>query len=66
MFGMIVVEPPEGLPRVDHEFYLGQMDLCTDHPGGAGHRDWKARAAYLLGTLDAELRRLGNGSRPLL
>lgn len=47
MFGMIVVEPPEGLSRVDHEFYLGQMDLYTDHPTAqAGHHafDYKAMA----------------------
>lgn len=27
MFGMIVVEPPEGLPKVDHEFYFGQNEI---------------------------------------
>ncbi len=27
MFGMILVEPPEGLPEVDHEFYLGQHEV---------------------------------------
>lgn len=29
MFGMIVVEPEEGLPPVDREFYLGQHELYT-------------------------------------
>ena len=38
MFGMIVVEPPEGLPPVDHEFYLGQHEVYTDKNAGAkGH-----------------------------
>jgi nitrite reductase (NO-forming) len=27
MYGMIVVEPPEGLPKVDHEFYMMQGDI---------------------------------------
>ncbi|MFB6286391.1 MAG: copper-containing nitrite reductase [Candidatus Bipolaricaulia bacterium] len=34
MFGMIVVEPPEGLPPVDREFYLGQHEVYTDKPTG--------------------------------
>lgn len=34
MFGMIVVEPPEGLPKVDHEFYFGQNEMYTDKPAG--------------------------------
>jgi len=29
MFGMIVVEPEDGLPPVDREFYLGQHELYT-------------------------------------
>jgi len=38
MFGMIVVEPKEGLPEVDHEFYFGQHELYTDAPTGTeGH-----------------------------
>ena len=35
MFGMILVEPAEGLPRVDREFYLGQHELYTDGDYGA-------------------------------
>jgi nitrite reductase (NO-forming) len=35
MFGMILVEPQEGLPQVDHEFYLGQHELYTREPFGA-------------------------------
>jgi nitrite reductase (NO-forming) len=38
MFGMIVVEPPEGLDAVDHEFYLGQNEVYTDlGVGEQGH-----------------------------
>lgn len=38
MFGMIVVEPPEGLPDVDRELYLGQHEVYTDKPvGKKGH-----------------------------
>ena len=34
MFGMIVVEPHEGLPEVDHEFYLGQHEAYTNKEAG--------------------------------
>jgi nitrite reductase (NO-forming) len=38
MFGLILVEPKEGLRRVDHEFYLGQHEIYTDKPAGLrGH-----------------------------
>ncbi len=41
MFGMIVVEPWEGLPPVDHEFYLGQHEVYTDQPAGTpGHHNF--------------------------
>jgi nitrite reductase (NO-forming) len=41
MFGMIVVEPPEGLPEVDHEFYVGQHEVYTKQPAGTkGHLDF--------------------------
>ncbi len=35
MFGMILVEPHEGLPQVDREFYLGQHELYTRQPFGS-------------------------------
>lgn len=39
MYGLIVVEPPEGLPRVDHEFYVMQGELYTvEDIGGQGHQ----------------------------
>jgi nitrite reductase (NO-forming) len=38
MFGMILVEPEDGLPEVDREFYLGQHELYTDKETGTeGH-----------------------------
>ncbi|HKJ33571.1 MAG TPA: copper-containing nitrite reductase [Balneolales bacterium] len=41
MFGMIVVEPPEGLPKVDHEFYLGQNEIYTNKKAGQkGHHEF--------------------------
>ncbi|HYM30759.1 MAG TPA: copper-containing nitrite reductase [Candidatus Cybelea sp.] len=30
MYGMILVEPEEGLPKVDHEFYVMQGEVYTD------------------------------------
>ena len=30
MYGLILVEPPEGLPKVDREFYVMQGDFYTD------------------------------------
>jgi nitrite reductase (NO-forming) len=39
MYGLIVVEPPEGLPRVDHEFYVMQGEIYTvEDLGGQGHQ----------------------------
>ncbi len=29
MYGLIVVEPPEGLPKIDHEYYVVQGDFYT-------------------------------------
>ncbi|WP_049925040.1 copper-containing nitrite reductase [Halopiger goleimassiliensis] len=38
MFGTILVEPEEGLPEVDNEYYLGQHELYTDGKvGEEGH-----------------------------
>jgi nitrite reductase (NO-forming) len=38
MFGTILVEPPEGLPEVDHEIYIGQHGIYTDgDTGEEGH-----------------------------
>ncbi|MFB6074413.1 MAG: copper-containing nitrite reductase [Haloarculaceae archaeon] len=41
MFGMIVVEPQDGLPEVDREFYLGQHEVYTDKSAGTqGHHNF--------------------------
>jgi nitrite reductase (NO-forming) len=45
MFGAILVEPEEGLPAVDHEFYLGQHELyTTGEAGEKGHHDFDFEA----------------------
>ena len=41
MFGTILVEPEEGLPEVDREFYFGQHELYTNGDAGEeGHHEW--------------------------
>jgi nitrite reductase (NO-forming) len=41
MYGLILVEPVGGLPRVDHEFYIMQGEIYTVQPfGTAGHLDF--------------------------
>jgi len=41
MFGIILVEPPEGMPEVDHEIYLGQHELYTNKSAGdEGHHEF--------------------------
>jgi nitrite reductase (NO-forming) len=35
MYGLIVVEPPEGLPKVDHEYYVMQGDMYVQGERGA-------------------------------
>lgn len=40
MYGMILVEPEQGLPKVDREFYVMQGDMYTQRPIGAkGHQE---------------------------
>lgn len=34
MYGMILVEPEGGLPKVDHEYYVMQGEIYTDKPYG--------------------------------
>jgi nitrite reductase (NO-forming) len=39
MYGLILVEPEGGLPKVEREFYVMQGDLYTSHPKGTpGHQ----------------------------
>ena len=41
MFGMILVEPVGGLPKVDHEYYVMQSELYTTTPFGTpGQHDF--------------------------
>lgn len=41
MFGAILVEPEDGLPEIDREFYFGQHELYTDGEAGeAGHHSY--------------------------
>lgn len=48
MYGLIVVEPEEGLPEVDHEYYMMQSEFYTEAGGergtdsleGVGHLDY--------------------------
>ena len=35
MYGLILVEPAGGLPKVDREFYVMQGEVYTEHPYGA-------------------------------
>lgn len=45
MYGLILVEPPGGLPPVDREFYVMQGDIYTDQPfGTAGHLNFDMNA----------------------
>ncbi len=45
MFGLILVEPKKGLPRVDREFYLGQHEIYTNKPAGLpGEHDFDVGA----------------------
>jgi nitrite reductase (NO-forming) len=34
MYGLILVEPEGGMPKVDHEFYIMQGEIYTDQPFG--------------------------------
>ncbi|WP_246179813.1 copper-containing nitrite reductase [Microvirga thermotolerans] len=40
MYGLILVEPEEGLPKVDREFYVMQGEIYTEQPFGTkGHAE---------------------------
>ena len=44
MYGLILVEPAEGLPKVDREFYVMQGELYTREPyGESGKLDFSVR-----------------------
>lgn len=41
MYGAISVEPADGLPDVDYEFYVGQNEIYTKYPKGTqGHQEF--------------------------
>lgn len=47
MFGMIVVEPPQGLPKVDHEFYMMQSEIyAAGTHSDKGHQPFDGRLLY--------------------
>ncbi|HEB77312.1 MAG TPA: nitrite reductase, copper-containing [Methylothermaceae bacterium] len=55
MYGLILVEPAEGLPPVDHEFYVMQGELYTKGPIGAegfqpfdGNKMFEERPEYIV------------------
>ncbi|HSI54274.1 MAG TPA: copper-containing nitrite reductase, partial [Ramlibacter sp.] len=46
MYGLILVEPLAGLPKVDREFYVMQGDLYTNHAFGTkGHHEYSPEKA---------------------
>jgi nitrite reductase (NO-forming) len=46
MYGMILVEPKEGLPKVDREFYVLQSEFYTKGPNGEpGHQPFDMQKA---------------------
>lgn len=46
MYGLILVEPKAGLPKVDREFYVMQGDLYTNHAQGTkGHQEYSPERA---------------------
>ncbi len=46
MYGLILVEPLEGLPPVDHEFYVMQSEFYTSgNYGDRGHQDFDMQKA---------------------
>jgi nitrite reductase (NO-forming) len=46
MYGLILVEPEKGLPKVDKEFYVMQGDLYTNHAFGTkGHHEYSPEKA---------------------
>jgi nitrite reductase (NO-forming) len=48
MYGLIVVEPPGGLPPVDHEYYVVQSDFYTvGDVGEKGHHAFDADSLHL-------------------
>lgn len=48
MYGLIVIEPAEGLPPVDREFYIVQGEIYSDlRPGEQGHAQYDSEALFM-------------------
>lgn len=48
MYGLIVIEPEEGLPPVDREFYIVQGEIYADlRPGDNGHAKYDAESLFM-------------------
>lgn len=68
MYGLILVEPAEGLPAVDREYYVMQGEMYTAQPyGSAGMLDFDAEKMsaeqpefYVFNGADGALTRTGN------
>ncbi len=50
MYGLILVEPPEGLPKVDHEYYVMQGDFYTT---GKSVRRGRSRSTWRRPSMNA-------------
>ena len=61
MYGMILIEPEGGLPRVDKEFYVMQGDIYTD-AAATGHRSFDIHSLLAERPTDVVM----NGSRMAL
>jgi nitrite reductase (NO-forming) len=51
MYGLVVVEPEDGLPPVDHEYYLMQSEFYTDRGGRQAYNQLK-NAGHLANSLE--------------
>lgn len=51
MYGLVVVEPEDGLPPVDHEYYLMQSEFYTDRGGRQAYGQLK-NAGHLANSLE--------------
>ncbi len=68
MYGLILVEPEEGLPPVDREYYVMQGELYTQQPYGShGHLEFSAEKMsneapeyYVFNGADGALTKEGN------
>ena len=60
MYGMILVEPEGGLPKVDHEYYVMQGEIYTEQKlrqQGRAHRELRQADGGAAGVLRVQRRR---------